>query len=65
MISRTQFAISVSGMHVRQVGPHRLIWDHGHVLDAQWLKDVFLKVIVEGKSTDTFKRYASPVDADL
>lgn len=52
-------------MHVRQVGPHRLIWDHGHVLDAQWLKDVFLKVIVEGKSTDTFKRYASPVDADL
>ena len=51
-------------MHPRQLLLHLLCGKHVDVLDAHWLKDVFLKVFIQPESTNPLDKLAGPVDVD-
>ena len=53
-----------SSMHPRQVLLHLLCGKHVDVLDTHWLKDVFLKVVIQPESANSLDKLAGPVDVD-
>lgn len=48
-----------------QFGLHLRAWEHGNILNAQWLKDLLLEIVIERETGRALHANASPVDTDL
>lgn len=57
-------SIRRTAVHPRKVGLHVVGREHGDVLEAEWLEDVLLKVVVEPQPGGSFDQLARPVDVD-
>jgi hypothetical protein len=60
-----QLAIGGATIHPRQLRLHLGVGEHGNILDAQGLKYVALKVIVQRQVGSAFDANTSPVNVDL
>lgn len=52
-------------MHVSKLRSHGVVWDHGHVFDAERLEDMLVEIIIQTLASGAFNCDAGPVNAGL
>ena len=65
MVADRELAISRSLVHVRELCLHFFRGDHRDMLEAEWLEDVLMEIVIQRLSCNPLKHDTCPVNANL